>query len=357
MQKRVIKTELEGRDEAFRVLALAEAVGKPCLLVGVPGTGKTKTLLDYARAFYNDDQMMTIDKTFILETDEGTKSAEIKGRINIGELVKNNAYVINSPIVGAEFVLINEIDKASAGLRNSLLGVMNEKYLFNGDEKVPCQWKLFCATANEIPDDEKDSPFWDRFVFKANIARVSKAQILSYYAKKSGAKKAKELVLQIPNKLEIEQIVKNIDSEKLNNMIDVCHKVLSDRTLSYLPELIAAVSVVYDKGLTQSMVKTCELLCGYETAKTLAKKLEPAEISALRSKIEMLAGYREQSQIQSELALIKQELERIKNISGLITKSDVEDLVNEIKSVVSMNPVIQRAKQEEEKFKSERAAF
>lgn len=346
MQKRVIKTELEGREDAFRVLAVAEAIGKPCLLIGVPGTAKTKTLLDYAKAFYNDDQMSTIEKTFILETDEGTKSAEVKGRINVGELVKNNQYVVNSPIVNAEFVLINEIDKASAGLRNSLLGVMNEKYLFNGDEKLPCNWKLFCATANEIPDDEKNSPFWDRFVFKSEVNRINKTQIINYYNKQSGAKKTKDININIPDENEINIIVSNIDVDKLQKFIDVCYSKLSDRTLSYLPKLIAAVSVVYDKGLVQAMIKTCELLCGFETAKLLAKQLEPVEVSALRSKIEMLATYREQDQISKEGKAIKTELERIRQIPGLMTKSDVEDIVNEIKFTISQNPIVKKAQEQ-----------
>lgn len=345
-QKRVIKTELEGREDTFKVLAVAEALQMPCLLVGVPGTGKTKTLMDYAKAYYQDDHIKTIDNTFILETDEGTKSAEVKGRINVGELVKNNQYVVNSPIVKAEYVLINEIDKASAGLRNSLLGVMNEKYLFNGDEKIPCNWKVFCATANEIPDEEKDSPFWDRFVFKAKIGRINKTQIISYFNKQAGTKKSKDINIEIPDQQEITNIIKNIDMDKLQIFIDICYSKLSDRTLSYLPKLIAAISVVYDKGLTQSMIKTCELLCGYETAKILAKKLEPVEVSNLRSKIELLGSYREQEQISNEGKAIKAELERMKNVPGLLTKSDIEDLVNEIKTVISQNPVILKAKEQ-----------
>jgi len=353
MEKRTIKTDLIGREEAFRVLALAESVGKPCLLIGVPGTGKTKTLLDYAAAFYNNDQLATMEKTFILETDEGTKSAEVKGRINVGELVKNNTYVITSPIVKSDFILINEIDKASAGLRNSLLGVMNEKYLFNGEEKISCNWKLFCATANEIPDDEKNSPFWDRFVFKAEIARINKTQILSYYDKQSGAKGSRNTIINIPNEAEIDAIIKNIDVDKLKKFIDICYSKLSDRTLSYLPKLIAAASVIYDKGLTQSMIKVCDLLCGYDTAKLLAKQLEPVEVSNLRSKIEMLSGYRDQEQIEKEIGIIRADLVSIiKNKPDLLNNSDVEDIKNEIKFVISQNPLIQQIKQQEESFKN-----
>ncbi len=355
--KRVITTELEGREEAFRVLAVAEAIGKPCLLIGVPGTAKTQTLMDYSKAYYGGDAMMAIDKTFILETDEGTKSAEVKGRIDIGSLVKENQYVINSPIVGAEYVLINEIDKASAGLRNSLLGVMNEKFLFNGENKVPCSWKVFCATANEIPEEELNSPFWDRFVFKANISRITKTQLVNYYTKQSGAGKSRQISIEIPTADEISNIVANMDIEKLKIVIDACHSKLSDRTLSYLPRLIAAVGVVYGKGINQAIVKTAELLCGYEVSKALGKKLEPAEISAIRSKIELLAGYRDVKSIITEVANIRKELERVKALPGVITESDYNDVAAEIRLVVNQNPVIIASKEQKDAMKAKAEAI
>ena len=47
-------------------------------------------------------------------------------------LFVDNTYELVTPTVGADVVVINEVDKASNNIRNSLLGVMNERFLFNG---------------------------------------------------------------------------------------------------------------------------------------------------------------------------------------------------------------------------------
>jgi len=59
-------------------------------------------------------------------------------------------------LASSDIVVINEVDKASSNVRNSLLGVMNEKFLFNGKSKIPCNWQLFVATCNEIPKEDRE---------------------------------------------------------------------------------------------------------------------------------------------------------------------------------------------------------
>lgn len=184
---RTIDTSLINKEEVFKMLALAESTGLPCLLVGAPGVAKTKTIIEYAKAWLNRDGKMSAEdfanKIYILETDEGTKSSEIKGMPDLGKLFTDNKYELNTPIADAEIVIINEVDKASSGIRNAMLGVMNEKFLFNGKHKIPCKWKLFVATCNEIPKDEIGSPFWDRFMLKMTVNRVSAGELVKYFDK------------------------------------------------------------------------------------------------------------------------------------------------------------------------------
>ena len=113
MKKKQITTGLIGKDEVFKVMALAETTGLGMLLIGVPGTGKTKSVLDYAKSSYNGDVKQMLDNTFILETDEGTKSSEVKGKVDLEQLTTKNKYVLNSPITKSEYVINEYLKKIS----------------------------------------------------------------------------------------------------------------------------------------------------------------------------------------------------------------------------------------------------
>jgi hypothetical protein len=294
------------KEEVFRILALAEATNLAVLLIGDPGVAKTASVIDYAKAAGNGT--LSNDDLFILETDEGTKSTAIKGNIDLEELTLNQKYKVISPITEAKFVVINEIDKASASLRNSLLGVMNEKILFNGKEAVPCKWDVFVATCNKIPEDEVGSPFWDRFLVTFQVERVRQSDIMEYYAK--GAKAfRKDNNINLPEQSDIDAITLNV--KNLKKVVDLCYSKLSDRTLSYLPILVKNIMIVYNCEEKAGLIKAVELLVGKNEANVLAKDLVPAEIRAIYDKIDLLAAssdYNEYSRITDEINMMSKKL-------------------------------------------------
>jgi len=311
------------KEETFKVMALGEAVNTPILLIGPPGVAKTAAVIDFAKASLGK---LGGNDLFLLETDEGTKSTAVKGNIDIEALTTTNKYRINSPVTKAKIVVINEIDKASASLRNSLLGIMNERVLFNGTEKVPCVWTNFIATCNEIPDDEVDSPFWDRFLITHEVTRLSQSDMLRYYAK--GGKEFNQTHdIQMPEKADIDAIT--LSPEKLRKVLDVCHKNLSDRALSFLPILIKNVMIVWSLNEDRGIVKTAELLVGKPLAKELAKTLVPKEIRELYDIIDAIGqtlSNDEYNRQYDKLELAYGEA----STKGLLTKSDEEDLKKRI---------------------------
>ena len=323
MITRTISTNLMKKEETFKVMALGEAVNTPILLIGPPGVAKTAAVIDFAKASLGK---LGGNDLFLLETDEGTKSTAVKGNIDIEALTTTNKYRINSPVTKAKIVVINEIDKASASLRNSLLGIMNERVLFNGTEKVPCVWTNFIATCNEIPDDEVDSPFWDRFLITHEVTRLSQSDMLRYYAK--GGKEFNQTHdIQMPEKADIDAIT--LSPEKLRKVLDVCHKNLSDRALSFLPILIKNVMIVWSLNEDRGIVKTAELLVGKPLAKELAKTLVPKEIRELYDIIDAIGqtlSNDEYNRQYDKLELAYGEA----STKGLLTKSDEEDLKKRI---------------------------
>lgn len=337
-ENRVIETSMINKDEVFKMLALAESTGLPCLLVGPPGVGKTKTIIEYAKAWLNKDGNMTAqdfaNKLYILETDEGTKASEIKGMPDLGKLFTENRYEITAPIAEAEIVIINEVDKASAAIRNAMLGVMNEKFLFNGKQKLPCKWKLFVATCNEIPKEEVNSPFWDRFMLKMSVSRVSQGELVKYYNK--GGREYKEKVkLGIPSKDEINNL--EISITKLEKFLEVGYGHTSDRTLTFVPTLTKAVSYIWDISVDKALVKTAQIMISQAAGSELQNKLMSNEVKNVMSKVDMLTSYTTSDQLELAIA----ELEALINTyssRGALDESQVEEIELAIQYVLDKHP-------------------
>ena len=323
---RNIETSLISKEEVFKMLALAESTGLPLLLVGEPGVAKTKTIIEYAKAWLNKDGKMTAqdfaNKIYVLETDEGTKASEIKGMPDLGKLFVENKYELAAPIADAEIVVINEVDKASSAIRNAMLGVMNEKFLFNGKHKIPCKWKLFVATCNEIPKDEVNSPFWDRFMLKMTVNRVSAGEISKYYQK--GARNYREkFSIGIPSQAELDSV--EIPVNKLDKYLEVGYSNSSDRTLTFVPKLTKAVSYVWDVSIDKALVKTAQIMISQSAGSELQNKLMSVEVKAVMSKVEMLHSHSNNEALELAVAEIES-LINAYTTRGVMDESQVEEI-------------------------------
>lgn len=333
MKKMRIETSLVGKEDSFKMMAVAQAIKKPILLIGEPGVAKTKTLLDYALAHAEGNATKALNETFILETDESTRSPEIKGRPDIKSIVESNKYDVITPIADAKFVLINEIDKANAGLRNSMLSVMNERMIFNGHKKVFTPWDIFCASCNEIPSDEVKSPFWDRFVLKHQVKRITKGQMASYF-KNNGKKHYHDLIL--PTSEEVKNIANGLNQGKLKSFINVGYHHMSDRTLSYVPDLAAAFSIVYQLDVNQALVKTAAVLGGDKLAADLAQTMEPKEIQRMREYIDVIKSLNDYDEIVKLVADIKNNARQAASKKE-VTRQDLEALADSLNEALNDN--------------------
>lgn len=313
MQKRVIKTNLMGREEIFKALVLAEVTKLPILLEGPPGTGKTKAITDYGiAALGGDPDAMTGKEFFIIETDEHTRSSEVKGRPDMEQLAVNNKFIIDAPIAEASYVLVNEIDKASSTIRNALLGIMNEKFVFNGSHKIQCDWKLFAGACNLIPESEVGNPFWDRFVFKIKLERMPIETIMDYY-KAKGKNFSQDIEVNFPTDEDIEKVL--IPGSKLGIFLHNIHSKCSDRTLTFIPKIIASISLIYNCSITEAMVTTAKLLISPEFASQISNKISSASVNNLYKQIKVTEACKTDLQF----------LEECKNFINALDKTKLEE--------------------------------
>lgn len=326
MIKRTIKTKLVGKEELFKVIALGESTRIPILFVGVPGVAKTQTLIDYAAAMSNYDKEKARKETFVLELDEGTKSSEIKGRVNMEDLLLNKKYTIDAPIAEAKYVLINEVDKGSSAVRNTMLSVMREKALFLGSEIRQCKWKLFAGSCNVIPDDELENPFWDRFLVKYTVERIKSSDIY----KKAWMNKSYEFELNIPEEDDMEKI--DLDSRMMKIFADQIYKNVSDRTMMAVPKITKAIKFIWEYSDAEAIMKACELICPSES-NNLSSKLEDPLIVSIKTKIKNIPSISEADMLLSNIQSIENEISQLRSNPVYSIKS--EELNNILKDTIS----------------------
>jgi MoxR-like ATPase len=337
-----IETGLINKKEVFRMIALAQATGLPLLLVGHPGVAKTRTVLDYTTAWLKNDHKAGEDikeslmnKVYILETDEGTKSSEVKGMPDLQKLLQENTYELSTPIATASVVVVNEVDKASSNIRNSFLGVMNEKMLFNGKFKIKCAWDIFIATCNEIPKDEVGSPFWDRFMLKMEVNRVTQGELSDYYGK-GGRKYRESNTIYVPTKAEIDAV--DIAGDKLEKFLDVAYKSLSDRTLTHVPLIAQTIKLIWGFTMNQALVKTCEILVpGTAKAAELNDKLTSPEMKIMLNKVEMIQTLKTKNEVNAALEDLEQHINQYAR-DKKIDKPEVDELSQMIHKALQDHP-------------------
>lgn len=331
MLEKKISTVLVGRGEIFKMFALAESLGLPILLLGPPGVGKTACAKDYSKAVLQNEKDSGPMKTFILQVNGSTRASEVKGHINLKSLLAENEYTLSGGADQAEIVVIDEIDKGSSPLQNALLSVMNEKVMFNGEKEVPCNWKLFIATCNALPQSTDSPHFWDRFILQTTIDRLSNDDIV-VYLNKGGTSNVRSEIVRIPTVDEINAVtIPPSYQEKLISLLK-SDSTASDRTIIKAPTIAKAVHLIWGVDIAKALVKTVTMI-GKERGKQMATKLQSQlqskEVASIISKLEIasrVSTYDEFTKHINEIMDLVTDLE----MNGRITAVEKEEIAQAI---------------------------
>lgn len=272
---RLVQTKLVGREEQFKFMLLCELLGLPGLMEGTPGVAKSQLMTDYSGDH-------TGRSVFIIELDAGTRPSEVKGYIDMKALAAGE-YKTLSRIADSHYILINEVDKATQDIRNTLLSVMRERELQLGSEGVKrCNWKIFVGTCNEIPVDERKSPFWDRFMLKQIVGRVGASRFPDIWARRTY-----QLELQADRAcLSEARIRTDVDFGLVYKLLEIIYGSITDRTATHIPLIWAGVKEVW--GLddqAECAIRVCEMVAPTELL-SVTQKLMDAEYVQIKSYIE-----------------------------------------------------------------------
>lgn len=177
-----LKTTFVERDEAVDCIAIALITGQNFILVGEPGTAKTKLVqaafshIESARTFSTLlGPYVTEDKLFGPVDIQSLKGTDSGGRSKWQR-------VLDGRLADCDLGMLDEILKASEGTLNSMLGALNERVYDGQPIVMHC-----CGSATNWPEVRRKGAnieaLWDRLLLRCPVSAVrdrdKRAQLLA----------------------------------------------------------------------------------------------------------------------------------------------------------------------------------
>ena len=150
------------RDTETRSLVAAAIAGQHSLLLGPPGTGKSKLIDDLVIAFSatSFDYLMT----------RFTEPSEVFGPLRIKRLAEEGRHDVDvsGRLADVEIAFLDEVFKSNSAILNALLKVLNERRYFNDGAWRPVPLRFMACASNEVPEDGDTSveAFYDRILVR-----------------------------------------------------------------------------------------------------------------------------------------------------------------------------------------------
>ncbi len=184
-------------DDAILALLLSVAANEPMLLVGPPGTSKSRLIRSFCGL------MGLIDENKLGDNDPGynkiknplpgeklpigyfeylltpfTEPNELFGYYDIGKLMATDAAVRKlerdetGMIHKAYVVYLDEVFNASSAILNSLLAFLQERIFHDRGERKPAYTRAFFAATNLTPESGELKAVYDRFLMRCHVKNV-----------------------------------------------------------------------------------------------------------------------------------------------------------------------------------------
>jgi MoxR-like ATPase len=166
-----VKAHFVDRDEVVDLLALGALSREHMLVIGPPGTAKTRLLDRFCQV------LDTAPFSYLLT--RFTEPAELFGSIDVKEFQNNSAYRINTTgmLPEARIAYLDEVFRGSSAILNTLLSLINERTFHTGQTLLDCPLVTLVGSANDIPDDPELAAFSDRFLLRCTVGYVGDDEV------------------------------------------------------------------------------------------------------------------------------------------------------------------------------------
>ncbi len=156
---RRLSREFLAKDEIIRLLLVSVIAGEHMLIVGPPGTAKSALVRTLAQKL--DARYFEYLLTRFSEPNELLGPVDIQA-FREGTFRRRTEQMLPE----AEIAFLDEIFKASSAILNSLLGLLNERRVQIGAERVEVPLLALFAASNEVPSDDSLAALLDRFLLR-----------------------------------------------------------------------------------------------------------------------------------------------------------------------------------------------
>lgn len=177
-QLKEVADSFVGRDEVVHLLGIAALCQEHVLILGPPGTAKTRLVDRFCRV------LDTRPFSYLLT--RFTEPAEIFGPIDVKSFQEEARYQINTAgmLPQARIAFLDEVFQGSSAILNTLLTLINERTFRDGrlgpdgtpaDETTPLVTLI--GSSNDLPGDPVLAAFSDRFLLRSRVRYVTPDQV------------------------------------------------------------------------------------------------------------------------------------------------------------------------------------
>lgn len=271
------------KEEEARLIALALITRENIIFVSEPGTAKSALAMRAGE--------LTESKFFKRQLSKFTAPEELFGPLDIPALTKESAYrmVTKGMLPEAELAFIDEIFRGGSAIRDTLLSIMNERKMFNGEKVVDVPIRSIISATNFVSYDEEDQAFYDRFLLRHFITPLEKKDwseliTATFNAEFGESTKVNKAAITADDLKQLYNKIKEVDTSRIKDdllkiLIEVNerHNVkFTDRRIGKTLKMIAA-SAMFD-GRKSATIEDLAVLkyilpSDEEESKTVTEKL------------------------------------------------------------------------------------